>query len=171
DVEAGENVYVLGEKGRITGGIVRAKGNIVTKTLGNPMNMATCIKAGTVSYREKDLLEIKKQQESCLYQLKLLKDQKLKMENDYRPEQRNKMPIFIKIENAIYTKEEEMKYLDKRHSQIMELIKKSRSAVLIVKQEIFEGVEVFLAGQLWHSINAAGIIVSMTGVKINVRPL
>lgn len=71
------------------------------------------------------------------------------LQRKYKPEIRNTMDLYFKIESAIYTKEKQMETLLSAKDKLEEL-KKSCNACAIVNGELFEGVIVEIDGLRWH---------------------
>ena len=69
------------------------------------------------------------------------------------------MDIYIKIENAIYTKEKQMESIGEEKTKIEDEIKKSGQAYAVIKGHLFEGVTVEIDGVRWLSGNVKGITI------------
>lgn len=152
----------------IAGGKVQSKKEIQTFDAGNRVGLATNLEI-TISEetkREKFLTEeeIKK----VTGELTTLKNSYEEFQVKYPPEIRNTMDIFLKLENAIFTKEKQMKELLEKLTELEEEIKKLDLAQVIIKGNAYEGVTVTMRGAAWKSSNLYNIIIKNKNSRLEV---
>jgi hypothetical protein len=101
-------------------------------------------------------------------ELRLLGQAQLKFQRLYTPEERNTMDMYIRIENAIYTKELEQERLYKRRQQLEENKKAIAGARAVVRGVIHEGCIVEIDKLRWISSEAANVTIRRVDNHIGV---
>lgn len=107
DLTAGELVTMRGKTGMIAGGTIISKKGVIVYDLGNRAKIPTYLKLGVsddlIKARHNSELKIREAEK----QLNILKNAYNDFQKKYAPEVRNTMEMYLKLENAIYTKEQE----------------------------------------------------------------
>jgi len=75
------------------------------------------------------------------------------------------MDIFLKLENAIYTKEEEYKQLLDNQTALNEQLKKASEATGIIRGRLYGGVTIEIDGAKWAAKQVDDVVVR----KVNNR--
>ena len=82
------------------------------------------------------------------------------------------MEIMIKIENAIYTKELELREKEKSQQEVQAHEQAIRDSEAIVNGRVFENVKLLIAGvYLQRAENYQGVAARLLGEQIEVTPL
>ena len=160
-------VKTVGQDGMITGGSTCAENGIKTVRLGTQERIPTFIKIGKVErfkQRENNYNSIIRDVSQELFTLQTaLKE----FQKRFSPELRNKMEMYLKIENAIYTKEREMENILKQKHDLLEEINKSETACVEITDILYEGVTVEIDGTKYQSQKTKGVILQKNGKVID----
>ena len=159
-------VKTVGQDGMITGGSTCAENGIKTVRLGTQERIPTFIKIGKIErfkQRENNYNSIIRDVSQELFTLQTaLKE----FQKRFSPELRNKMEMYLKIENAIYTKEREMENILKQKHDLLEEINKSETACVEITDILYEGVTVEIDGIKYQSQKTKGVILKKNGNTI-----
>ena len=159
-------VKTVGQDGIIAGGSICAENGIKTVNLGTQERIPTFIKIGKIErfkQRENNYNSIIRDVSQELFTLQTaLKE----FQKRFSPELRNKMEMYLKIENAIYTKEREMENILKQKHDLFEEIKKSETACVEITDILYEGVTVEIDGIKYQSQKTKGVILKKNGNTI-----
>ena len=159
-------VKTVGQDGIITGGSICAENGIKTVNLGTQERIPTFIKIGKIErfkQRENNYNSIIRDVSQELFTLQnALKE----FQKRFSPELRNKMEMYLKIENAIYTKEREMENILRQKHDLLEEIQKSETACVEITNILYEGVTVEIDGTKYQSQKTKGVILQKNGNTI-----
>lgn len=160
-------VKTVGQDGMIAGGSICAENGIKTVNLGTQERIPTFIKIGKIErfkQRENNYNSIIRDVSQELFTLQnALKE----FQKRFSPELRNKMEMYLKIENAIYTKEREMENILKQKHDLLEEIQKSETACVEITNILYEGVTVEIDGTKYQSQKTKGVILQKNGKVID----
>ena len=159
-------VKTVGQDGMIAGGSICAENGIKTVNLGTQERIPTFIKIGKIErfkQRENNYNSIIRDVSQELFTLQnALKE----FQKRFSPELRNKMEMYLKIENAIYTKEREMENILRQKHDLLEEIQKSETACVEITDILYEGVTVEIDGIKYQSQKTKGVILKKNGNTI-----
>ena len=79
------------------------------------------------------------------------------MQRKFPPELRNNNPMYIKIESAIYTKELELKEINKNREILKADAVKNKAAKVVITGTIYPGVKVNINGATWNAKQTSSI--------------
>lgn len=139
DLYADEEICVYGMERGISGGNSYAGHRIETAVAGNRTGLETFLRVG---YLKDDAGEESGQLKEIESQLAILKNALEQYQRKYTPEQRNAMPVFLKIENAIYTKEKDRQDVLEIQEQRTRELQEYRKAYVKVSGCLYEGTTV-----------------------------
>jgi uncharacterized protein (DUF342 family) len=151
NIECDGKVEVLGDKGVIAGGVTKAFMGISTCNLGNAVQIQTVLQVGMTEKVMRRQYELDNKIDDVRKELVLLGNAQIKLQKAYRPEERNAMPVYIKIESAIFTKEKEQEELYKHKAQLDELIRRVADVGVTVRGTVYEGTQVDIGDMHWNS--------------------
>lgn len=136
-LEASESVTAYGTNGSLAGGSVYAADFISVGCLGNRAGIDTNVQLGIRRDMEDKSIsgELREVDSQLLILTNALEDYRRK----YPPEQRNAMEIFLKIENAVYTKRLEKNKLLAKLERLERRRKRADKAYLKVSGRLYEG--------------------------------
>lgn len=180
-VEAGEDIYcnysmdanlwanglivLSGEKGTLLGGSARAVGGFRIYNAGNQVGVPTYIRMGADETLHNAVYTIETRVNNVEKELRALQNGLREYQSKYPPEVRNTMDIFLKLENAIYTKEEEYKQLLDNQIALNEQLKKASEATGMIRGRLYGGVIIEIDGAKWAAKQVDNVVVR----KVNNR--
>lgn len=168
---AGGKIKALGSKGSIAGGTSYAEMGFEIHNAGNQAGLPTYLNMGLNSSLEGKLSQFENEITEAVKQLNILTSVHNGYRKKYTPEIRNTMDVFLKLEDAIYTKQLQIKQLEHRKSLLEERITKANAAKVIVDNTVFDNVIITMNNQAWHSSNMKRVVIKkvssiLTAVKI-----
>ena len=166
NVHAARTIRTFGKGGAISGGSAYAGIVIETGNVGNKNEIVTNIRLGIDTTQEDNSAqETLKEIESELVILNNAMEQFKKI---YPPEVRNTMLVYLKIENAIYTKELEKKTaLEQIEQQNLER-QEHKKAYIKVYGTLFEGTTVAINNAVYSSGTLKGVMLNNEASRINI---
>lgn len=151
DIETDQLLHLFGNKGSLIGGHVRATLGMNVKTVGNWTNVPSTIVIGLHDGIVKQVNEIDSQKNSVDNEIRILANAYEDFKKKYPPEIRNSMPMFIKIENAIYTKKLELDEIAAAKSKVNELIEETKNVAVMISDKLYENIEFEINRVKWQS--------------------
>lgn len=144
-------ICISGRSGTIAGGITCAVNGLIAYNVGNHVGLATNIVLGindVILNRRKDLeAKIKANKR----ELTILNNAYEDMQKKFAPEVRNTMEFYLKIENAIYTKEKQKEELMAEKAKMEERMDEYANVRAIIDGMLYEGVVFEVNGLQWKS--------------------
>ena len=165
-IKANGKITISGKKGVLVGGVVQAISGLETYELGNRASLTTILRIGINEQILRERKEIEAKLETVMNELAILGNAQLRFQRMYPAEVRNTNEMFIKIENAIYTKEMEEAKLYKRKARIEENIEKMAGAKVYVQGNLFEGCIIEIDRLRWLSTPARNVTIRRTDNRI-----
>ncbi|MBP7320422.1 MAG: DUF342 domain-containing protein [Lachnospiraceae bacterium] len=147
DVECGDRIILIGKKGRILGGRVRAVRGIEANSIGNQREVATIAAAGVESdvYRRLKLLEHK--QEVTRKKLQMIEDEIIEYEKKFRALHMAPKENDMTKMNLIRAKIKEFAMLSQDQielEELTELSERAKEAKIKVYSTIYPGVIIMI---------------------------
>lgn len=164
---ADKKIEVKGNNGSIAGGNVYAGYGIGVSTVGNCNGIETFIRVGYDKDKEGD--DYYEQSGEVEKQIAILCNSLKDYRKNYAPEIRNTMPIFLKLENALYTKEKELTELKKKAEQQKIESKKYESAYLEVYGSLYEGTTVVINDAVYQGETIQGVLLKNIAGRMSVQ--
>lgn len=168
ELYAGREIVISGNEGVIAGGTAYAGRGLSVYDAGNHVGIATYIRLGTNEQILAKQQEIEAQEAEILKELNILGNAYLEMNKKYAPEVRNTMEIYLKVENAIYTKEQEMEYVTRSKLQLEETMKNIHEAEAVIRGTLYEGTVLEINGKRWAARSVQNVRVRNIRDKIAV---
>lgn len=166
DVRGG--VFISGGKRGIAGGTVQAVRGITTSNVGNKVGIGTTLRLGVddkVMGEKKELTAMIDEENR---ELAILENSYLEYQRKYTPEVRNAMEIYMKIENAIYTKQKWLETLYKKQQELDMLIRSSTDAKIVITGTVYEGTVVLIGNAKWKASGVKDVTIQLYNNKITV---
>ena len=167
-LDAGGAIEISGRNGNIVGGVARAAGSIQAIDIGNAAGTKTKLVLG----RRKGIGDLEIVLGANMHkvgeELQLLQNAYQEMRRKYPPEQRNLNPVFIKVENALYTKQRQLKKLQAQKEAIEAQKKEANAARVVASGTIYDGVAVEINGVSWNAGKASDVILQKKGNYIGM---
>ncbi len=167
-INARGGVVISGSKGVLAGGIIQTVKGLESHRLGNRVQISTFVRLGINDRILKEQHKIEEKVKSVQKELTVLGHAHMKYQRTYPPEVRNAMEIFIKIENAIYTKELEQEALYKKKLQIEESVRNMKGAKAVVHGRVYEGVTVEIDKLRWIATETKNVTIRRSNNRIVV---
>lgn len=168
EVYADKSIEIDGDKGILAGGSVHAGELISSYYIGNEAGVMTKVKAGKDEKFLRDKAALNEREADVKKELQLLRNAYKDIQLKYAPEERNNNPLYIKVENAIYTKETELKEIYEALNNLNEEFAKSKYAKVVVKGYVYLGVSINVNGALWRAKKTSGITIKNKDDKIAI---
>ena len=168
NLDAGDRIIISGKKGKLAGGTAQAVKEIQAHTIGNRAQIVTKLYLGTTEmmYTEKHELDMK--MEEVRKELTILNNAYIKYKKKYKPEVRNSMDIYLRIEAAIYTKEKQKKKLEMKQKRQKAELAQIEGAKAVIHGTLYEGTVIEIAKQRWNATEMKNITVKRSGNRIAV---
>jgi uncharacterized protein (DUF342 family) len=144
-------IVVTGSNGSLIGGVSVAVRGIRADNLGNTAGIITKAKLGVNESIIDQQKEVQANITGVNQELKILRNAYSEFNAKYSAEERNSNEMFLKVENAIYTKEMELENLQKIKKDMEQESLKLREVGIRIKNMLYEGVDVEINGVHWHS--------------------
>lgn len=151
DLKTNGEVLAVGKKGTIAGGRVYAGNGVRVRCLGNPAGLNTTVMLGCKNQMMEEETDIKTQLKETKKEFEILDNARKEFQKKYPPEVRSAMPIYLKIESAVYTKEKQLEQLQEEKARLEEQKKQAAGTTVTVENQIYEGVTVEIDGAKWRS--------------------
>ncbi len=169
DLSAEGSIVLQGKKGLLLGGKAKAAKGISAHCIGNRTGLKTVLSVGinqeTVALQQRILQEI----ENINRELTILKHTQKEFQRKYTAEVRNTMAIYLKIENAIYTKNLQMKYWSEKQEQLEKHIQETKGAKIEVAGVLYEGTDVTIDNVKWKSFSVKDISLRCVNGRVVVE--
>jgi uncharacterized protein (DUF342 family) len=169
DLYAKGQILIAGVNGSLMGGTSCAVSGIQVDNLGNPAGIATQVRIGIndgIVHQQKEILA---SISGVNQELKILRNAYAEFTVKYSAEERNGMEMFLKIESAIYTKELEMEKLQEKKAQLEDAVAQLKQVRVLVKNMLYEGVDVDINGITWHSREIKNVTIRNVNSRIVVH--
>lgn len=166
DVYADGMITICGKNGSVVGGEVTAVKSIEVQNAGNRAGRLTKINLGVTEKMCGELRAVEDKIREHRMELVILDNAKKDMQFKYPPEVRNSLEMYLKIENAIYTKNKFIEDLMVQKNAIEERISYTANSKMVVNGDLFDGVLIDINGRKWKSQYVKNVTVRITDGKI-----
>lgn len=163
-----ENITISGKISTIAGGIIHAGVSITSHDIGNPAGVFTKINIGKEEELSRKRTQIAQKQESVKKELTLLQNAYRDFQKKFSPEVRNTNPMYLKIEDAIYTKELEQKKLVQDEEELKQELEKSRDVQMLVKGMLHQGTQININGARWNASDVMNVTLRKIDNRVGV---
>lgn len=167
ELHAEEVLVASGINGSITGGSAYAGFSMEAGNVGNASGVATEILLGYDKEKvQNDYSEQLKETES---QLLILNNAYEKCIKVYPAEQRSTMPVFLKIEDAIYTKKKDKDAILRLIEQQEQERRKALQAYIKVYGNLYEGTTMIINNVVYHATESSGVMIRNISGRITIQ--
>lgn len=165
-------VLITAREGALSGGSTVAERGIEVENLGNRMGVSTRVEIGGNERLKKIRQQLEKEINEIKKELQILYNAKNEVYGKYNAEERSRMEIINKIENAIYTKELELREKEKSQKEVLEHERMIRDSEAIVHGRIYDNVKMSIGGvYLQRPEHYQGIAAKLLGETVEVTML
>lgn len=167
-ITAEKEIEISGNRGILAGGMANAGECIISQFIGNAAGIGTIIMVGREQKYMLRLAQLDVKEENVNKELSLLQNAYQDIQRKYSAEVRNSNPLYLKVENAIYTKEHEGKEIQKEKEQITEELSHTKLAKVTVAGTIYQGVRVNINGELWNATQTSKVTLRKRDGKVAI---
>ena len=167
----GGKVEISGRKGILVGGEVSAGTEILAYQIGNEMGLATKLCLRTRDDVLKDEAVILQEEEKNRHELVLLQNAYQDFRRKHPEEVRNVNPVYLKLEDAIYTKKLEQKMIADKKKELEKRKKKTKNHRIVAMGTMYSGVDVDINGLNWHSQELRNVVLREGDGYVRVEQL
>ena len=153
-------------KGLLLGGKAIVEEKVNVNNIGNKIGTPTTVIVGMNERIRQVGKKIQSDIKNVRGELKILENAKEQFQEVYTPEERNNLPIYLKIENAIYTKELQMGELKEERQKYVDRIKEMMSARVNIRNHLYEGVRFIFNDKIWNADKLYNV--TLTGSSGNI---
>ncbi len=161
-------ISLKGTKGLLLGGTARAARGISAHTIGNQYGLWTVLNVGIDQEIVNLQQKLEKDIENVYRELAILNHSKMEFQNKYLPEIRNTMEIYLKIEDAIYTKDLQIKTLHEEKDHLDKLMEEMKGAKVEVTGTLYEGTDITVDNIRWKAFSIKAVTIRCANGKIIV---
>lgn len=168
NLKAHSEIIISGKKGILAGGVAKALKGVQCYHVGNRAQIKTYIQLGVNDeiLSEQKLLQCKI--DTIQKELSTLGNALIKFQRLYPPEERNAMEIYLKVEDAIYTKELEQERLYKRKIHNEESMSRMSGARAVIYGYLYEGCVFEIDKKYWESSLAKNVTIRKKDDRIAI---
>lgn len=152
----------------IIGGKVESKKEIRTGEAGNKVGIKTRLEINVSEEAKRQMRLTKEALRKSAVELATLQNAYKDIQGKYAPEVRNAMDIYLKVENAIYTKEKEIRELEETEKGLEDELKSLELARVVVRGYAHEGVSVAFNGLEWKANDLYNITLRMKENRLDL---
>ena len=157
-----------GKNGSIAGGRTYGARGSIAYNIGNAKGIPTDVASGKrEEFRERER-EVKNKIEETNRTLVILRNAYQDFQNKYAVEVRNMNPTYLKIEDAIYTKELEAEKLRQKNEALKEEGAQYEQSKIAVRGSLYEGTVVRISGAKAAMETVRSVTLRKSGSKIAV---
>lgn len=166
DLHAEGMIVISGSKGLIAGGVAQAVRGIKVYNVGNRARISTVLKMGVDDSIIQNKQDTEKKIADANRELVILGNAYMDFQRKYPPEVRNVMEMYLKIENAIYTKELQLDKLYKKKNKLDKSIEAVTGAKAVIAGVLYEGTVIIIDNCKWSSFNVQNVTVKRVNNRI-----
>lgn len=152
--------------GMMAGGTSYAGGGIEVMDIGNYTGIRTRVKVG----QNDDFIKREASLNGKIYEVEeelvLLKRASQDFQEKYSVEVRNTNPVYLKLEDAIYTKKQELEKLTETKTEMDRYKERFEGAKIVARGTIYEGTFVDISGATWKANNSSYVTLQKDGGRV-----
>ncbi len=159
NMQAAGTILFYGSRGLLIGGYTRAARGIQAYNIGNKVGLATVLNVGIDDKMMNQVRGVEYKIASVNKELAILNHSYQDFVRKYPPEVRNLMELFLKIENAIYTKELQLKALAQTSEQLEQQLQEMADARIVIHGALYEGTRVIVNNEKWDAFGVKDVTI------------
>ena len=165
DIHAEDKIEVTG---MIAGGVSYAAGGIKVADIGNISGIRTIIRVGEDEEFLKREVLLNGKMNEVEEELQMLQRATEDFQGKYPVEIRNTNPVYLKMEDAVYTKKLELEKLTDAKDSMKQYREKFRDAGIEVTRSIYEGSYIEINGATWRAKNVNRVTLRKEGSRVAI---
>ena len=154
--------------GMMVGGSAYAGGGVDVSDLGNDTGVKTLVKVG----QNADFMERERALDDKISEvgkeLELLKKSFEDFQRRYSVEIRNTNTLYLKLEEAIYTKNQELDKLMEVKADMNKCKQRFDKARIVIRGTIYEGCRIDIGGAMWRAKEMTRVTLQKDGDRVSV---
>lgn len=154
--------------GMMVGGFSYAGGGIEVSDIGNDTGVKTLIKVGQSDDFTEREITLDDKISDVEKELELLKKSFEDFQRKYSVEVRNTNPLYLKLEEAIYTKNQELDKLIEVKADMNKSKQRFEKAKIVIRGTVHEGCLVDIGGAMWRSKEMTRVTLQKDGDRVSV---
>ena len=158
ELQAAGRIDVMGKKGSLAGGSACAEQGLRANRLGNQAGLATYIRLGSSERLDRQELHLNEAIRGVEEELETLNQAHEEFMRKYQPQVRNTIELFLKVESAIYTKEQELDSWMEKKRKIEEEKRRAAAVSAVVETTLYEGVTFEIERIRWKTTRRLGSV-------------
>lgn len=152
----------------IAGGTAYAAGGFRLYNAGNRAGLHTVLKMGCDERILRNKKEVEDRIEDINREIQQLNHSYESFKGKYPPGVRNSMEMFVKLENALFTKQKQLSELNEMKEGFEIYINKADNAKIVINGQAFEGTVVEMSGCRWYAKDQANITLKRLDIQLGV---
>lgn len=144
-------IEIAGKNGILAGGNAYAAQGISAFNIGNAAGIKTEISVGREDPFIAESAALDEKLRSAQRELYLLKNAYADFRRKYPPEVRNNNPVYLKLEDSIYAKDQEIDKLYKRQEELQKERDRADQVKIVIRGSLYQGVLVNINGSRWNA--------------------
>ena len=144
-------IEIAGRNGVLAGGSTYAAQGINAFNIGNAAGIKTSISVGGEDPYIAESNALEERLRSVQRELELLKNAYADFRRKYAPEVRNNNPVYLKVEDSIHTKNQELEKLRKRQEELQRERDRADQMKIVIRGNLYQGVQVNINGSRWNA--------------------
>ncbi len=157
--------------GSLIGGTAYAVRGLSARNVGNRIGLKTVIEIGAGEENVDKMRELEKKIADVAKEIEVYQEAYDDMQQTYSPEARNSMEVYLKAEEALYRKKEQLKQLKIEKQKLGNSDKGAMQASASITGNLYSGVEFRINRQKWTSKDYQYVRVKSTENGIEVSKL
>lgn len=166
EAHADGEMVIFGRNGSVVGGAVYAVKQLRTQNIGNRAGILTRINVGVSDKMRKEQREVEEKLRDNKMELMILQNAQADFQEKYPAEVRNTMEMYIKIDNAIFTKNKIIEDLTVRKEAVEKNIANTMNSNIVCSGDLFEGVLIDINGLKWKASYVRNATIRVSEGKI-----
>ena len=144
-------IEISGKNGSLAGGNAYAAQGISAFNIGNVAGIKTAISVGGEDPFVAESNALEQKLAEAQRELYLLKNAYGDFRRKYTPEVRNNNPVYLKLEDSIYAKDQEIDKLYKRQEELQKERDRADQVKILIRGNLYQGVLVNINGSRWNA--------------------
>lgn len=143
-------IYAMDGKGMIAGGTAYSESGFRIRNAGNAAGVSTRLVTGITE-------DLQKENARMIHQVRELQDELNMLENTYqdyqrrfKPEVRNTMRFYLDLEEAIESKQKQLKTMETQAETLNSRLNKTDSADITIRHILHDNVIIEISGTIWR---------------------
>jgi len=168
ELYADGKIIITGKSGTFVGGKACAVEGFQAYNVGNNIGLPTYLYLGVNEKLSGKYNGIREELNKVNRELTLLRNAYSDFRSKYTAEIRNTMPMYLKIESAIFIKEKQLDKLAFMRFKLEEKMRGMESVKAVIQGQLYEGVHVDINGMRWSAWGLRNVTIRKGNTKIAV---